>query len=268
MARTRHLPFVGAALVLAAACGGGGGDDGPDTRCFGIAQVPAWRVTINADFDDTGVRDSSDMRLHAAFDVADTTGAKVEQVHGVSWFGSSTTGTIDRRDTLINLNSNDTTVGVSHLPSGIGSAGGLATLYVSTNLETCVASIGGVVQAPESVFVGGVFDKVDTLNVGYAFAPGFTIDTAATITGWALAPLKVRSITQNAPFHTAPEFRVGGFATPYTFGNNIATLDSATVGWTAVPVATPATVGSVPDIVIQDGRILPAHQPELPTRRH
>ncbi len=264
MARIRHLSVLGA-LALLAACGGGD-DDGPDTRCFGIAQVPAWRVTISADFDDVGVRDSMDMRLHVAFDVTDTTGASVKQVHGVSWFGSSTSGTIDRRDTLINLNSNDTTVGVSHKPSGIGSAGGLATLYVSTNLETCVASLGGVVQAPESVFVAGAFDKVDTLNVGYAFAPGFTIDTAATITGWALAPLKVRSITQNAPFHTAPEFRVGGFATPYTFGNNIATLDSATAG-TAVPVAAPATVGKLPEIVIQDGRIIPVQVPALPRKR-
>lgn len=266
MARTRHLPFVGAALLLAAACGGGG-DDGPDTRCFGIAQVPAWRVTINADFDDTGVRDSNDIRLHVAFDVADTTGAAVTQAHGVSWFGATTTGTITRQDTLINTNQSDTIIGVSHTPSGIGSAGGLATLYVSTNLETCVAAIGGVVQAPESVWVNGVFDGVDTLNVGYAFAPGFTIDTGSHTTGWTLAPLKVRSITQNAPFHTAPEFRVGGFTAPYTAGNNIATLDSATVGWTAVPVATPATVGPLPDLVIQDGRILPAHAPALPRRR-
>jgi hypothetical protein len=116
--------------------------------------------------------------------------------------------------------------------------------------------------------VNGVFDHVDTLNVGYAFAPGFTIDTGSANTGWALAPLKVRSITQNAPFHTAPEFRAGGFATPYTAGNNVALLDSATVGWSAVPVSTPATAGSVPDIVIQDGRILPAHSPALPSRKH
>lgn len=265
MARTRHLIPLGAVLLVAAC--GSDGPSGPDTRCFNIAQIPAWRVQINADFDDTGVRDSMDMRLHVAFDVADTTGPAVDQTHGVAWFGASTTGTITRRDTVINTNQGDTVVGVSHAPSGVGSAGGLATLYVSTNLETCVAALGGVVQAPESVFVNGVFDKVDTLNVGYAFAPGFTIDTGSTLTGWALAPLKVRSITQNAPFHTAPEFRAGGFATPWTFGNNIASLDSATVGWTAVPVATPATVGTLPDIVIQDGRILPAHPPAFPRRR-
>ena len=267
MARIRHLSVLGAVLVVAGACGGDG-PSGPDTRCFGIAQVPAWHIAVNVDFADVGVRDSFDMRLRVAFDVTDTTAAVVKQAHGVSWFGPSTSGTVTRRDTLINTNRSDTTVGVSHAPSGIGSAGGLATLYVSTNLETCVASIGGVVQAPESVWVNGVLDRVDTLNIGYAFAPGFTIDTGSSNTGWALAPLKVRSITQNATFHTAPEFRVGGFATPYTAGNNIALLDSATVGWSAVPVATPATAGSLPEIVIQDGRILPAHQPALPAQRH
>ena len=265
MVRSYHLPALGA-LLLAVACGSDG-PSGPDTRCFNIAQVPAWRVVISADFAHSGVRDSMDMRLRVSFDVADTTGKAVKQAYGVGWFGASTTGTIDRRDTLINTVQSDTIVGVSHKPSGIGSAGGLATLYVSTDLATCTATIGGVVQAPESVWVNGVFSKVDTLNVGYAFAPGFTIDTAATITGWTLAPLKVRSITQNAPFHTAPEFRVGGFSAPYTFGNNIATLDSATVGWEAVPVATPATAGSVPDIIIQDGKILPAHAPALPGKR-
>ncbi|HVX88283.1 MAG TPA: hypothetical protein VG940_05095, partial [Gemmatimonadales bacterium] len=239
MMRTRSLPVLGA-LVLVAACGGGDGGDGPDTRCFGIAQVPAWAIHITSSFSDTGSYNGSEMRLHAAFDVADTTGAVVTQAHGVSWFGASTTGTVTRTDTLINTATHDTTVGVSHRPSGIGSAGGLATLYVSTNLESCTASIGGVVQAPESTFVNGVFDQVDTLNVGYAFAPGFTIDAGSPDAGWALAPLKVRSITQNGPFHTAPEFRAGGFATSYTAGSNVALLDSATVGWTATPVATPA----------------------------
>ncbi|HWA40208.1 MAG TPA: hypothetical protein VG712_01270 [Gemmatimonadales bacterium] len=261
MIRIRSLPVLGT-LALVAACGGdGGGDGGPDTRCFGIAQVPAWAIHITSSFSDTGSFNGSTMLLHVTMDVADTTGAVVTQAHGVSWFGASTTGTITRRDTLINGATHDTTVGVSHRPSGIGSAGGLATLYVSTNLESCTASIGGVVQAPESTFVNGVFDHVDTLNVGYAFAPGFTIDAGSPGAGWALAPLAVRSITQNGPFHTAPEYRAGGFASSYTAGNNVALLDSATVGWTATPVATPASMVAVPMVTLQNGRVIPLARP-------
>lgn len=260
MLRTRSLASVGA-LVLLAACGGDDGPSGPDTRCFGIAQVPAWEVHVTSSFGDTGSYNGMTMRLHVAMDVADTTGAVVKQPHGVSWFGASTSGTITRTDTLINGTTDDTTVGVSHRPSGGGSTGGLATLYVATNLETCVASIGGVVQAPESTFVNGVFEAVDTLNVGYAFAPGFTIDTGSVDAGWTLAPLKVRTITQNGPFHTAPEYRAGGFATSYTAGNNVALLDSATVGWSATPVATPASTVAVPAIAIQDGRIVALPRP-------
>jgi hypothetical protein len=117
------------------------------------------------------------------------------------------------------------------------------------------------VQAPESTFVNGVFDHVDTLNVGYAFAPGFTIDAGSPDAGWTLAPLKVRSITQNGTFHTAPEFRAGGFATSYTAGNNVALLDSATVAWTATPVATPASAAAMPAIVLQNGRVIPLSRP-------
>src|SRR5689334_14544102 len=94
--RPGRLAAASTLAVLLAACGSGGGG-GPDTRCFGVAQVPAWQIHLISAFADTGSVDSIRLTLHAAINATGTTGpvqASNTNPDGFVWVGPKPTGTI------------------------------------------------------------------------------------------------------------------------------------------------------------------------------
>lgn len=246
-------------LVLVAC---GGDDGGPDTRCFGVAQVEAWQIQITTNFSGRGVKDSFDVRLHHNFDATETTTAPAFDGDGVLWFsGVPTVGTIVVHDTIILTNSNDTVTATSTGFAPPGSDGGVGGLYVSANLATCTAAIGGLIYSGVDYTQNGAPGEGDTLFIGYPFASGFTI-TAAVVGGDALVlgPQKVRSVTANSAFSTAPEYRVGGLTGPWANTTTTAIFDSATSAWSAVPVSVAAPAGGAPPpfagLMLQNGGIV------------
>ena len=114
---TRHAIRAAALLLLSAACSNG--DNGPDTRCHGVAQVPAWNVAFTVAFADTGTADDTfPIRLHHDVDGTGLTGQGVAttQFDGVAWFTLVPTGTIAVHDTVIDPVAGDTTVGTATTP--------------------------------------------------------------------------------------------------------------------------------------------------------
>lgn len=249
-------------LVLVAC---GGDDGGPDTRCFGVAQVEAWQIQVATNFSGGGVKDSFDVRLHHNFDATQTTTAPAFDGDGVLWFsGVPTVGTIVVHDTIILTNSNDTVTATSTGFAPPGSGRGVGGLHVSANLATCTAAIGGLIYSEVDYTQNGVPGWGDTLFIGYPLASGLPI-TAAVVGGdaWVLAPQKVRSVTANSAFTPGPEYRVGSFTGPWANTSTTAIFDSATSGWSAVPVpvAAPAPAGGAPPpfagLMLQNGGIVP-----------
>lgn len=254
-ARTGLLCFLSA--VFLSACGGGD-EGGPDTRCAGVAQVPAWRVEVGATFNDLGIKDSFDIRLHHTFTAADTTGAGIIDGNSVAWFGGVPSGTLAMHDTIINTNANDTTAGIAttFAPSPAGPG-----VYVSVDLASCAMAVGALVYAPVSLSTNGVSDGVDTLMVGYPFGPLFQANEMTMTAGVLVGPITVGSVTANAPFGSGAWYRVGGLNGPYVAGGATAVLDDASVSFLAYPLAVaPAAGGTAAPFVGQmhpNGAIVP-----------
>lgn len=267
---------LGSVLSVAAltACGGDGGG-GPDERCFGVAQVPAWTITMNVDFHDVGTADSFSIRLNHNIQAQALTNAgeiTSGNPDGRQWFSGVPTGTLAVHDTSINTILNDTTVGTGTMFVGLGNSGAsaLSGLYVAVGMTGCSAAVGAQFVTAMTTTVNGTNPILDTIFVGYPLFQGNLVDSAAVEAGWEVVAgtpdSRIRSVTGNAPFTGGREYRVGSLTAPYIRNGAVAVFDSATVSWMAVPASAPAAAGGMatraPGPIIVNGRILEA--PGLP----
>ena len=229
--------------LLLAGCGSGGGDGGPDTRCFGVAQVVGWQVHVTGAFGDQGVADSLTLSLHATFDgtgVAGPVQPSITSKNGFGWYAGKPTGTFAAADTQISTTS-DTIIGAA-AAFGAGPAKNYGP-YVSVNLATCQASVGAILYSVVTRTDSKAGTSVlDTIFAAYPYYSGLTIDSLAVADGWTVPSAKVRSVLQSASFGTGGEYRVGGLSDPYLAAGT--TLDSATVSFTVTPVTTLAAPGT------------------------
>jgi hypothetical protein len=230
---------LAASLLLAAsvaACADEG--SGPDRRCFNVAQVPGWQVAWTVAFSDTGTaQDSFRVRLH--HDVAGTgaTGPAfaTAEFEGRAWFTLSPTGTIQIRDTVINVNVGDTTVGAatSFSPHPVG-AGAFSGGYLSVNLEECTAAVGALYFAPMVMSIDGSGTGTDTIQVGYPLWGDLVIDSQAVAEGWTVPAQKVVTRAGAYDFLHPRQYlplSLGGRYAPGAY------VDSATISFTVTPVA-------------------------------
>jgi hypothetical protein len=225
------------AVSLLAACADEG--NGPDRRCFDVAQVPAWTVAWTVAFSDTGTaQDSFRVRLHHDVSGTGVTGPAfaTSEFEGRAWFTLSPTGTIAINDTVINVNVGDTTAGVATAfsPHPVG-AGAFSGGYVSVDLETCTASIGALYFAPMTMTIDGSGTGIDTIQVGYPLVRALTVDSMAVADGWVFPPTKV------ATRAGAYDFLYDQQYLPLSLGGRYAPgvlVDSASIGFTVTP-ATP-----------------------------
>lgn len=237
--RPGRLAAASLLALLLAACGSGGGG-GEDTRCFGVAQVPAWQIHMISSFSDAGAFDTFTVALHAAINATGTTGpvqASNSNPNGFAWVGPKPTGTIAATDTLI-LNSHDTLVAVA---SGFGP--GPSTKvgpYVSVNLATCQATLGAILYSVVTESNTGHPDVTDTIIAAYPFLPGITIDSLFVANGITVPTTKVASLLIKTSFGSTGEYRVGGLASPAYDSASSVPFDSASVSWAVTPSATPA----------------------------
>ena len=230
-----------ALTLLVAACGSGGGG-GPDTRCFGVAQVPGWQIHLTSSFADTGSVDSFKVALHSTIDGTASTGPvqpSTTNANGFAWFGGKPTGTISGTDTVVVIHTigRDTVVGtvVGFAPGPNARTGP----YLSVDLSTCKATVGALVYAGATLAQTGQPKVTDTSIAAYPFQPGLTIDSLFVANGFTISAAKVTSVVQDAPFGATAEYRVGGLSKPYA-GDPTPGFDSATVAWTVTPLAAPA----------------------------
>jgi hypothetical protein len=237
--RSAAVPFFALPLLLAA-CGSGGGDGGPDTRCFGVAQVAGWSIHVTSSFADAGAFDSFNILLHADVNATGTAGpvqASNANPDGYAWYSGTPTGTLSAHDTVINSNPSpdDTTVGTA-TAYGPGPNAKVGP-YLSVNLATCQATLGAILysQVTEVSSVSGSLQ--DTIFAAYPFQPGLTIDSLAVANGWTVTAGKIPTVLPSASFGSTGEYRVGGLSAPYGTAASPPALDSATVSWTATPLA-------------------------------
>lgn len=237
---TRALTGAAAGLlVLAAACSNGG--DGPDTRCHGIAQVPAWTVGFTVAFSDTGTaRDTFFLRLHHAADGSGTTGPGVPttQFDGKAWFTLVPTGTLAVNDTVIDPIHHDTTVGsavtLSTHPVGFGTFSGG---YVSVDLATCTADVGALFFGQMHHTVDGADFGTDSTRIGYSLVQDIPVDSAFVAGGWSFPATKVATRAGAYDFVHAQQYLALSLSGKYAPGVDV---DSATISFTAIPAAAPA----------------------------
>src|SRR5882724_12337975 len=117
--RPGRLAAASVLALLVAACGSGGGNGGPDSRCFGVAQVAAWHIHMVSSFGDTGSIDTTfHVRLHASIDANGSTGpvqASNSNPNGFAWFAGTPAGTITAQDTVISYHPPTTDTLVGHV---------------------------------------------------------------------------------------------------------------------------------------------------------
>lgn len=226
-----------AVVLLLAACGSSGGDGGPDTRCFGVAQVPGWQVHVTSSFADQGNTDTLSLSLHATLDATGQAGpvqASSINNSGYSWFAGLPTGTFAGRDTVISITADTIVSTATQFGKGPGKSYGP---YVSVNLATCQASLGAVLFSVVSVHNSKTGTVLDTIFAAYPVYSGLTIDSLAVANGWTLPAAKYASALPSASFPVlGGQYRAGGSVDPYVAAGS-ADLDSATVSWTVTPLA-------------------------------
>lgn len=232
---SRRLAASLCLLASVAACADEG--KGPDRRCFDVAQVPAWQVAWTVAFSDTGTaQDSFRVRLHHDVSGTGTTGPAfaTSGFAGRAWFTLSPTGTIQIRDTVINVNVGDTTVGVatsfSPHPDGVGTFSGG---YVGVDLEECVAAVGALYFAPMVMSIDGSGTGTDTIQVGYPLWGDLVIDSQAVADGWTIPPQKVATRAGAYDFLHSRQYLALSLSGRYTPGVYV---DSATISFTVSPV--------------------------------
>jgi len=226
-------------LLLAAACSNG--SDGPDTRCHGIAQVPAWTVGFTVAFSDTGTaRDTFFIRLHHDVNGTGTTGPGVPttQFDGKAWFTLVPTGTLAVHDTVIDPVHNDTTVGstttLSAHPVGFGTFSGG---YVSVDLATCTADVGALFFGRMDHTVDGVAQGTDSTRIGYSLVQDIPVDSAFVAGGWSFPATKVATRAGAFDFVHPKQYLALSISGRYAPGVDV---DSATISLTAIPAAAQA----------------------------
>lgn len=240
---SRALSLLGAtgAAVLIAACSSNG--NGPDERCHGVAQVPAWDVAYTVTYNDTGTaRDTFYVAQHHAVDGSGTTGpaARVTTYDGVAWFTIHPAGTLAVHDTVIDPVQGDTTVGVATLltphPQGDGTFSGG---YVAIDLAQCTADIGALFYAQMPITIDGVSQGTDTLRIGYSQVRGLAVDSAFVAGGWTFPAAKVATRAGAYDFVHDSQYLALSLSGRYAPGVN---TDSATISFIVTPASTPGTV--------------------------
>lgn len=233
----RTAPFLALALcgAGAAACSS---DNGADTRCRGVAQVPAWDVAFTVAFSDTGTaRDTFPIALHDAVDGTGTTGgaAATTSMDGVAWFTLQPGGTIDVHDTVIDPVNHDTTIGVVSLltPHKHGD-GSFSGGYVAVDLAHCTADVGALFYGEMHRTIDGVNPTVDTLQIGYSLVQDLPVDSAAVHDGWTIPAQKVATRAGVLDFQHERQYLALSLSGRYAPG---ADVDSATISFTVTPHA-------------------------------
>ena len=238
MIRTPRI--LGAAtLLVAAACSNG--SSGPDTRCHGAAQVPAWNVAWTVSFADTGTaKDSFAIRLHHDANATGLTGpdAATTQFDGVAWFTRHPTGTLAVNDSVITLATSDTAVGVATLltPAAVG-AGSFSGGYVAIDLATCTADIGSEFWAEMHHATNGFAQGTDTVKIGYSLVQNIPVDSAAVANGWTIPAQKVATKAGAYDFVNDRQYLALSLSGRYAPG---VAADSATISFTVTPAAVAA----------------------------
>lgn len=223
-------------LLAAAACSNNG--SGPDMRCHGAAQVPAWNVAWTVSFADTGTaRDSFAIRLHHDVAGTGTTGpeAPTTQFDGVAWFTRHPTGTLAVNDSVITLATHDTAVGVATVltPAAVG-AGSFSGGYVAIDLANCTADIGSEFWAEMHHSTNGFAQGTDTIKIGYSLVQNLTVDSTAVANGWTIPAQKVATKAGAYDFVNDRQYLALSLSGRYAPG---VSADSATISFTVTPAA-------------------------------
>lgn len=254
-------PLVLLVISFAAACSGSdsSGPSGPpipaDSRCGGMAKVPAWKVGVTLSFSDTGTvfdsttSDTYHVRLHQSFQTTDTTrsGTYVPDTNTRRWSSRVPHGPVTLTDTTIRISyiGTDTFVGrVFTLgPTGLDAGYDSTLVSVTADLAGCTARVDGWFTGRDSLLFDGYPSSIngDTIAVGQIILTGLTADSAAATGGWTYPTFKILSMTAGGPPGAAFTYRVGGHSGPYYTHPGVTIFDSASVSWYAVPVTTPAT---------------------------
>lgn len=262
---SRALRLLAAPLLplLVAACGSGSGDGGVDDRCFKIAQVAGWSIHVTSSYLDHTTVDTFTVALRSDVNATGTAGPAIKShtnANAYAWYAKTPTGTISGLDSLSGIAAADSMVGTV-IGFGPGPTSGYGP-YLSVNLATCQATLGAIIFSRVTIARHGSPTVTDTILAAFPFAPGLTIDSLAVANGFTVASGKVPALMPAAPFGTTGEYRIGGLAALYSISDT-ATLDSATVSWTATPVAslTSATPAPPGVMMLENGAIV------LPRRR-
>ena len=238
---SRTLAVSLLAVALLSACGDD--DNGPDTRCFNAAQVPAWDVAFTVQFSDTGTaQDTFRVRLNHQVDGNGTTGPAfaTSGFEGRAWFTIKATGSMVVHDTVINVNLADTLAAVASAFSGHpGDQGDFSGGYVSVNLETCKADVGALFFGPATITTDGVAGGIDTLRIGYSLVQDLTVDSLAVANGWTIPAAKVATRAGAFDFAHERQYLALSVSGRYAPGANV---DSATISFVATPADAPLTV--------------------------
>ena len=248
------------ALAVAACSSSSSGPSGPpipaDSRCGGMAKVPAWKVGVILSFSDTGTvydsatTDTYHVRLHQSFQTTDTTrfGAYTPDTNTRRWSSRVPHGPVTLNDTTIRISylGTDTFVGrvFSLGPTGLDAGYDSTLVSVTTDLSACTARVDGWFTGRDSLLFDGFPSSIngDTIAVGQIVLTGLTADSAAATGGWTYPASKMLAMTAGGPPAAAFTYRVGGHSGPYYTHPGVTIFDSATVSWYAVPIGTPITV--------------------------
>lgn len=236
----RELRTLGAAALVAAvaACSKG---NGPDERCDGAAQVPAWDVAYTVAFADTGTaRDTFHMALHHDVSGTGTTGpaAATATIDGLAWFTLHPSGTLSVHDTVLNFVVGDTTVGVSTLLTPHPHAEGLFSGgYVTIDLAHCTADVGALFYGEMTTTIDGFLQGTDSIRIGYPEVKGVPVDSTFVATGWSFPAAKVATRAGAFDFVHDQQYLALSLSGRYAPG---ADVDSATISFTVTPAAAPA----------------------------
>lgn len=248
------------ALAVAACSSDSSGPSGPpipaDSRCGGMAKVPAWKVGVTLSFSDTGTvfdsatSDTYHIRLHQSFQTTDTTrvGAYYPDTNTRRWSSRVPHGPVTLNDTTIRISSIGTDTFVGRVftlgPTGLDAGYDSTLVSVTADLSGCTARVDGWFTGRDSVLFDGFPSSIngDTIAVGQIILTGLTADSAAATGGWTYPTFKILSTTTGGAPGAAFTYRVGGHSGPYYLKPGVTVFDSASVSWYAVPVATAATV--------------------------
>lgn len=250
--RSTALGALSLALTSAVivACGGSTSPSlSADTRCGGIAHVPAWNMAMAVHLADSRALDTLSIRLHQDLQPSALSHAVADPVVNDTatafrqWTTAVPGGAFAEHDTVINSTTFDTVSAAS-----FGYLTG-SEIYMAVDLKTCTATVGGVFVARDSVIVAGPDRSVsvDTVNLGYAIFTDIPVDSTTAVDGLVNLGTKVYTyVSPSADFLHLPQYQVGGLSGVYTLSGGSQVLDSATVGYLITAASTPAPGAPTP----------------------